>query len=136
MALATQCPHCQTTFKVAHDQLKLRAGLVRCGACKQIFNGIEHLVPPDQPSRAAPPAETPLPPAPAMAPARSADAPAAARPAKETTAPAAPAAAPSEIDALEFIQVDDPETRTFILSPEHRRRSADPHDAGGFQPFR
>ena len=44
MALATQCPHCQTTFRVAHDQLKLRAGLVRCGACKQIFNGIENLL--------------------------------------------------------------------------------------------
>lgn len=47
MALATQCPHCHTAFRVAHDQLKLRAGLVRCGACKQIFNGIEHLLPPD-----------------------------------------------------------------------------------------
>lgn len=46
MALATQCPHCQTTFRVAHDQLKLRAGLVRCGYCKEIFNGIEHLLPP------------------------------------------------------------------------------------------
>ena len=44
MALATRCPHCHTTFKVAHDQLKLRAGLVRCGACKQIFNGIENLL--------------------------------------------------------------------------------------------
>lgn len=44
MALATQCPHCRTTFRVAHDQLKLRAGLVRCGSCKQIFNGIEHLL--------------------------------------------------------------------------------------------
>jgi predicted Zn finger-like uncharacterized protein len=43
MALATRCPHCQTTFRVAHDQLKLRAGLVRCGACKEIFNGVEHL---------------------------------------------------------------------------------------------
>ncbi|MFT5961409.1 MAG: putative Zn finger-like uncharacterized protein [Burkholderiaceae bacterium] len=48
MALATQCPHCQTTFRVAHDQLKLRAGLVRCGACKQIFNGIEHLLRPGE----------------------------------------------------------------------------------------
>ena len=48
MALATQCPHCHTTFRVAHDQLKLRAGLVRCGACKQIFNGIEHLLRPDE----------------------------------------------------------------------------------------
>ncbi len=47
MALATQCPHCHTTFRVAHDQLKLRAGIVRCGNCKQIFNGVEHLLPPD-----------------------------------------------------------------------------------------
>ncbi|MBC7502873.1 MAG: zinc-ribbon domain-containing protein [Herminiimonas sp.] len=46
MALATKCPHCQTTFRVAHDQLKLRAGLVRCGACKEVFNGIEHLLRP------------------------------------------------------------------------------------------
>ncbi|HCN89115.1 MAG TPA: DUF3426 domain-containing protein [Oxalobacteraceae bacterium] len=44
MALATQCPYCHTTFRVANDQLKLRAGLVRCGACKEIFNGIEHLL--------------------------------------------------------------------------------------------
>ncbi|MEC5215793.1 putative Zn finger-like uncharacterized protein [Actimicrobium sp. GrIS 1.19] len=61
MALATQCPHCQTTFRVAHDQLKLRAGLVRCGSCKQIFNGVEHLLRPSD----APPApvmtEAPLP---------------------------------------------------------------------------
>lgn len=58
MALATQCPHCGTTFRVAHDQLKLRAGLVRCGACKQIFNGIEHLMhaaePAASPARAQP----------------------------------------------------------------------------------
>lgn len=47
MALATRCPHCQTTFRVAHDQLKLRAGLVRCGACKEIFNGVEHLLGPE-----------------------------------------------------------------------------------------
>lgn len=43
MSLATQCPHCRTTFKVANDQLTLHAGLVRCGICQQIFNGVEHL---------------------------------------------------------------------------------------------
>ena len=48
MALATRCPHCQTAFRVASDQLKLRAGLVRCGTCKQIFNGIENLLRPDE----------------------------------------------------------------------------------------
>lgn len=47
MALATQCPHCQTSFRVANDQLKLRGGLVRCGSCREVFNGIEHLVRPD-----------------------------------------------------------------------------------------
>lgn len=46
MPLATQCPHCLTTFRVANDQLKLHAGLVRCGACQQTFNGVEHLLAP------------------------------------------------------------------------------------------
>lgn len=46
MLLATQCPHCFTSFRVANDQLKLHAGLVRCGACQQTFNGIEHLLAP------------------------------------------------------------------------------------------
>lgn len=64
MALATQCPHCQTTFRVAHDQLKLRAGLVRCGACKQIFNGIENLLRLDENGQAEPAPETSPPSAP------------------------------------------------------------------------
>jgi predicted Zn finger-like uncharacterized protein len=59
MALATRCPHCQTAFRVVPDQLKLRAGLVRCGACKQIFNGLEHLLPPED----TPATVMPVPPA-------------------------------------------------------------------------
>jgi hypothetical protein len=30
---------------VASDQLKLRAGLVRCGACEEVFNALDHLLP-------------------------------------------------------------------------------------------
>lgn len=45
MALTTQCPHCATSFRVASDQLKLRAGLVRCGACEEVFNALDHLLP-------------------------------------------------------------------------------------------
>ncbi|WP_394779558.1 DUF3426 domain-containing protein [Undibacterium sp.] len=60
MALATQCPHCHTTFRVANDQLKLHAGIVRCGSCQQIFNGIEHLVAPGAtPNVPATPSTTP-----------------------------------------------------------------------------
>lgn len=54
MALATQCPHCYTSFRVANDQLKLHAGMVRCGACKQTFNGIEHLLAPGEAPRTPP----------------------------------------------------------------------------------
>lgn len=46
MALATKCPHCTTIFRVAHDQLKLRGGIVRCGACNEVFDGNAALVEP------------------------------------------------------------------------------------------
>jgi len=38
MALATRCPNCHALFRVAADQLKLRGGLVRCGACGNVFD--------------------------------------------------------------------------------------------------
>jgi predicted Zn finger-like uncharacterized protein len=43
MMLATRCPYCQTTFRVVQDQLKICNGIVRCGSCRQVFNGIEQL---------------------------------------------------------------------------------------------
>ncbi len=77
MALATRCPYCHTTFRVTHDQLKLRGGLVRCGACKEIFNGVEHLLAAAQQPGTSAPAFTPSTPASAA-----------------TSAPAVPATAP------------------------------------------
>jgi predicted Zn finger-like uncharacterized protein len=59
MALATVCPHCNTTFRVASDQLKLRGGIVRCGACNEVFDGNAALIDLDAvapPPPAAPPA--------------------------------------------------------------------------------
>jgi predicted Zn finger-like uncharacterized protein len=99
MALATQCPHCRTTFRVAHDQLKLRAGLVRCGACKEIFNGIEHLLPGE--SLAA--TQTPTPGEGAVAARKDVPSPAQAAPesaqAKPVPSEAAPAARDSAVAA-------------------------------------
>jgi predicted Zn finger-like uncharacterized protein len=69
MVLATRCPHCRTTFRVVQDQLKLRGGLVRCGACKEIFNGTENLLRPIGASAgSAPAADVPAAPAPAGQP--------------------------------------------------------------------
>ena len=91
MVLATRCPHCRTTFRVVQDQLKLRGGLVRCGACKEIFNGTEHLLRPIEPAApaTAPQAEAGSPAAPAAQ-----AAPSAAQAQPLASAPATPAATP------------------------------------------
>lgn len=65
MALATRCPHCGTAFRVAADQLKLRGGIVRCGSCKEVFDGNATLI--DLNAAPAEPAAHPLPPEPEIA---------------------------------------------------------------------
>jgi predicted Zn finger-like uncharacterized protein len=34
----TQCPHCQTSFRVTPGQIKAASGLVRCGSCLGLFS--------------------------------------------------------------------------------------------------
>lgn len=42
--MKTLCPECQTTFRVTPDQLKARAGKVRCGQCQTVFNALDSLI--------------------------------------------------------------------------------------------
>lgn len=42
--LVTECPNCGTRFRVTESQLEMASGKVRCGACLEVFLGIEHLV--------------------------------------------------------------------------------------------
>lgn len=42
--LITQCPNCQTRFRVAETQLQVAEGRVRCGACLTVFAGLDHLL--------------------------------------------------------------------------------------------
>jgi predicted Zn finger-like uncharacterized protein len=61
MSFITQCPACETQFKVAPDQLNVSEGWVRCGQCQHVFDASLNLQPwwPES----APP-ETPEPPEP------------------------------------------------------------------------
>src|SRR5690606_29830250 len=36
--LVTQCPHCQTRFRLTPEQLGVAGGHVRCGACLEVFH--------------------------------------------------------------------------------------------------
>lgn len=51
-SLQTQCPNCQTRFRVSDEQLGIAKGKVRCGNCMAVFNAIEHQVIPEAPKKA------------------------------------------------------------------------------------
>jgi predicted Zn finger-like uncharacterized protein len=40
----TRCPSCRTVFRVTPPQLEMRAGQVRCGHCRTVFDGVAQLV--------------------------------------------------------------------------------------------
>ena len=65
-SFVTQCPHCQTSFRVSYHQLSAARGAVRCGSCLQVFNAARQLLEKSTGQSAAalfgePPATSPLP---------------------------------------------------------------------------
>jgi predicted Zn finger-like uncharacterized protein len=51
--LFTQCPQCQTVFRVTVAMLRAAQGRVRCGRCSHVFNALTFLI--EQPASEAPP---------------------------------------------------------------------------------
>ena len=47
MSFITQCPACQTLFKVQADALSASGGKGRCSTCNKVFNAFEHRFDPD-----------------------------------------------------------------------------------------
>jgi predicted Zn finger-like uncharacterized protein len=43
-SFVTQCPNCQTSFRVNHGQLSVARGAVRCGSCLHVFNAARQLL--------------------------------------------------------------------------------------------
>lgn len=60
-SFVTQCPHCQTSFRVSHAQLSVARGMVRCGSCLQVFNAAKQLLEQSAAARGAEPITTPGP---------------------------------------------------------------------------
>lgn len=55
-----QCPSCETTFRVTTRDLTHADGLVRCGQCLEIFNGLDRLRALQPNSDGAPPDSEPI----------------------------------------------------------------------------
>jgi len=60
MSQITRCPHCDTTFRVVPDQLRIADGWVRCGQCKEVFDACQSLHDPQAQATAE---QAPMPPA-------------------------------------------------------------------------
>src|SRR5574340_829315 len=45
MSGTTLCPHCNTRFKIAAEQLEAPQGMVRCGSCLQAFDARPGFIP-------------------------------------------------------------------------------------------
>lgn len=108
-SFVTQCPHCQTSFRVSHNQLSVARGVVRCGNCLQVFNAARQLLEQNaalQPAPAPDPAPAPIAP-PAVA---AAEPPAAPQPEPVPDVPpeqpAAPASATKHWNDVELADLD------------------------------
>ncbi|WAG78514.1 DUF3426 domain-containing protein [Metapseudomonas furukawaii] len=111
-SFVTQCPQCQTRFRVSRAQLAVAHGAVRCGACLHVFNAAQQLLaareqaaaekpraPTAKPS-AAPPKAPPSPAPAAPSVATVLKQPAAPLPPIPATSPAPASKAPAASDAL------------------------------------
>ena len=112
--MLTTCPECHTTFRIGHEQLEARRGLVRCGTCSAVFNAYDTLLP----ELSTPPLDE-VPPGPMVQP--------------EAAAPSEPAPAagqmsvePAAAFADEIIEVGEPAPEPARAEAEEGRAEAEP----------
>ncbi len=104
--MKTCCPGCQTIFRVTPEQLKARAGRVRCGQCQTVFNALDSLLEENSPHN---------PPAPKTAPQTS-------QPSDPPEIDPTPANTPlssTETPEIEHIDTDDAPLETSIEAHAH-----------------
>lgn len=100
-SFVTQCPHCQTSFRVSHNQLSVARGVVRCGNCLQVFNAARQLLEQNAILQPAPEPESPAQPAPeALVPSPVAE------PEPEPVTPDAEVAAPKHWKEVDLDELD------------------------------
>lgn len=124
----TQCPHCQTRFRVNAAQLGAASGAVRCGTCLKVFSAPQNMVggPPQGPAVAA----TAAPPIEAAKPASAPEPVVQAAPPK---APEPVASAPIPAPAFSTFTPEKPATASapgtatlgWPLAPHAARHSSD-----------
>lgn len=105
--MMSRCPNCQTVFRITPEQMKARAGKVRCGQCQAVFNALDSLLEEEKPVTPVPTPVIALAPTPSFASTDTVPAPAATTDAHEPTIVAtAPFFAEVAGDALQEPSLD------------------------------
>ncbi|EXI74489.1 MAG: family finger-like domain protein [Candidatus Accumulibacter sp. SK-11] len=120
--MRTCCPTCQTVFRVTSEQLRLRAGKVRCGQCRAVFNAIDNLA--DDAGDALP----------VTAPAAAAAAAAAPPPGARASTRPEPAARAAVTPAADTPSPKVPEAAAIAVSPAPAEFADEPTAATGGSP--
>lgn len=145
----TQCPKCRTVFHVTREILDVKAGLVRCGDCENVFNATWNLVDEAPESEQQKPLDEELPSAEASIPGDT-DPDHRSPPATDPLPPArAPEPSPTDNDRAAGEDPFDSESAEEDISDEEIRRTLrldedfyhdmdqddeDAEDTGGVQP--
>jgi len=107
-AVVTRCPSCGTAFRAQPAQLQVRSGMVRCGKCAAVFDGVANLVEEGV-------ATGPIEPSPQLG-LFEAGARAPADPARPERRPAPRQAAPADDEPLpEFLEEEEPRPRFSLV---------------------
>ncbi|MFJ4432746.1 DUF3426 domain-containing protein [Pseudomonas sp. NPDC089395] len=114
-SFVTQCPHCQTSFRVTHHQLSVARGVVRCGHCLQVFNAAKQLLEQNRAKAGSAPA------LPAQLPAEAPSVPA---PVPSERPPVEPEDWAATVQALDELDLDEELARL-----ERRDQPAEPRSA-------
>lgn len=128
--MRTCCPGCQTIFRFTAEQLKARAGKVRCGQCQIVFNVLDNLL--DESDTAPLQTTAPQPP-PQPVPLQTS----LAKPVAQVVAPASIAAEPpletarlayhfDETEAIEPAASEAPEVPEEIIAEEPPAEETEP----------
>lgn len=112
MSGITQCPHCNTRFRIHQEQLEARRGLVCCGRCQHAFNARAHMLPEGNVATTTPVAEPPPAPQPTPIPPLAID-----RAPPLTTPPTVTATPPHEPAVTESEPFADEASPTLLAPP-------------------
>ena len=132
--MRTRCPGCGTAFRVTSEQLRLRAGKVRCGHCQAVFNAFESMLPETEVLPPSPPVSSLDLPA-ETAPAADLPEPGVPQPEPEPEPEPEPALPASGADPLEAQQAGLVAARELSLSPGHDRWAAGTLASTGLDAF-